>query len=102
MNHFLRHIPRYIDQRGIENDVFEFESIDELLEIDYVKLFKQMPKFSHYAISDVHLMAIFDSGYRWLVAGRIESPEKVDLPRWSGAKYRPEWLLKIRRFFNLS
>jgi hypothetical protein len=46
--------------------------------------------FSHFAMSDNCLMVIHDDGFHWWVVGYVEKPERVDLPKWEGGKYRAQ------------
>ncbi len=82
--------PMFFD--GYDNQINEFNSIDELLNIDWVKNFslgmdeKPNPHFHKYSISDdgrPTLMAEFEDGKTWYVIGFIDDIEPVkDLPPW--------------------
>ena len=79
---------------GFKNSIVEFETTEELLNIDFVKKFSKFPngendkKFYRYSINEVNghnqkfLMAEYDNGYKWWVIGLINESAKVDLPEW--------------------
>jgi hypothetical protein len=89
MNKFIRHIPNFVDvdDRSVFDPV-EFEATEDLLNIPVVKGWLEQVDFSHFAMSDEHLMAILDDGFHWWVVGRVEKPERIDLPRWDEGRYR--------------
>jgi len=88
MNLFIQHIPSMVDIDPPTE--IPFETTEELLALEIVKRFGEHPNFSHFAMSDNRLMKISDEGYHWWVVGYIKHPDQVDLPKWSGAKYRVE------------
>lgn len=85
-NRFIQHIPSFVE--GCEPKIYEFNKLEELLCQPLFKHASEQPKFSHFAMSDNHIMEISDEGFHWWVLGRIEKPEMVDLPQWTGWKYR--------------
>lgn len=82
MNEFRQHFPSSCDFDNPKE--IKFSTTEELLNLDAVSSWKEKNKFSHFAISNNSLMAIFDEGYRWWVIGYIKYPENVDLPKWEG------------------
>lgn len=81
----IQHFPSYCD--GFEPEQAEFNSTEELLNIEWVKSFSEHKDFYRYSVSDGnHLMAEYEQGYKWWVIGRL-SPT-TDLPKWE-AKYKP-------------
>ena len=110
-NRFQQRIPSFVD--GFERFSFDFATTEELLANDWIKSWSEPFKpqklttltvatgewtesetkntsgdFCRYSILDNCLMAEFDDGFHWWVLGYIEKPELVDLPKWSGWKYR--------------
>jgi len=84
MNTIRQYRPAFFE--GFENETVEFSTDEELINIPFVKNFSN-DKFSHYAVSDNHLMAIYDDGFEWWVIGTIQCPASVKLPKWNGGKY---------------
>jgi len=89
-NVFRQHIPRFVDDRGITRTVVEFSSMEELFAIPDVIRCKSHKTFHGFAMSDEHLLALYDDGFNWSVVGSIKYPSVVYLPKWDGGKYRAE------------
>lgn len=89
MNYFRKYIPTFVELDK-EPEAIPFETTDELLKIDAIKRCASGPHFSHFAMSGNALMEITDDGFCWWVLGCIDFPEQVDLPKWTGGKYRAE------------
>lgn len=87
MNKFTQHIPAFVDIDRDADRSFEFETTDELLNHEIVQRYGKGDNFSHFAISENHLMEIKDDGFHWWVVGYIEKPADVDLPAWDGGKH---------------
>lgn len=97
MNTFIPHNPGYMDdlQSDMNSNNINFETTDDLLSIPFVYRFcasnfgppNNMWKFSHYAIRDELLIAVYNDGYLWFVVGSIDDPSTVELPQWTGGKY---------------
>ena len=83
-NHFRARVPNFIDHGMFQESYFEpkpFNTVEELLKLDHVKLYQSSENFSHFEKSDGLLMAIFDDPERIFAAvGWIENPDLVDLP----------------------
>ncbi len=68
----------------------EFDQLEELLEMDWVKGFSRREDFSGYAMSIgdhplqyAHLMATYKDGTEWWVVGYLsEACSKLALPEW--------------------
>lgn len=81
-----RHLPAYFS--GYDDVIESFGSIEELLEIDWVKDFGSQPKFHQYSISDKkgysNLMAEFEDGCKWYVVGYLSNAQELmnGLPDW--------------------
>lgn len=87
MNSFRQHIPGFArDGREPPEPVIPFETTADLLALEIVQRYKG-PTFSHFAMSENHLMAISDDGYSWWVVGFVADPSAVDLPQWDGGKH---------------
>ena len=90
MNTFKQHIPNFVDLDE-EPPTYNFNTTEELLELEVVKRYGRSKDFSYFAMSEEYLMEISDNGFKWWVVGRIKYPESVDLPQWNGGKYRAEF-----------
>jgi hypothetical protein len=66
---------------GFEEEEVEFNSVDELLNISWVKKFSDDNSFYRYSISDECLMAECNNGYDWYVIGMLDTPFS-GLPKW--------------------
>lgn len=71
---------------GFDNEEADFNSVDELLNISWVKNFSNDRSFYRYSVSDDTLMAECNNGYDWYVVGILDSPVS-GLPNWR-AKHR--------------
>lgn len=92
LNRFKQHIPNFVD---VDNppEWIEFKTTEDLLSIatvtQWAKPMNGKP-FSHFAMSDNRLIAIYDYGFHWWVVGYIEHPLMIDLPQWNGWKYQAQ------------
>ena len=78
MNQIIQHIPNYFT--GFTPEVAEFETVDELLNIPFVK---HHEKEGHsFQMSDLNLMIVKDDESWWCVVGTVKFPDRVDLPKW--------------------
>ncbi len=80
-NRIVQHLPGYID---FDIECVGFDTLDELMNIEWVKWWSQQPKFYRYS-EDSYLMAEFEDGYTWYALGRLRNP--VGLPKWE-EKYK--------------
>jgi hypothetical protein len=87
MNSFRQHIPTFVDTDGRPPD-HNFETTQQLLDLEVVRRYSDVPGFSHFALEDNTLLSISDGGFHWWVAGFIKHPELVNLPQWEGWKFR--------------
>ncbi len=85
MNRITQHRPAYVE--GLENTTVEFDDYESLVCIPFVKRFAEIPGFSHFAVSDNSLMAVYKEGFEWWVVGYIADPDAVKIKKWDGAKY---------------
>lgn len=85
MNGFTQHIPGFVSVETPPQRV-PFKTTEDLLNIDTVVRFSKDPKFSHFAISDNCLMAIYDEGRKWWVVGYLDDSETVLLPQLGVSK----------------
>ena len=88
MNKFKQHIPNFVDF-GKAPEWIEFETTEDLLNLEVVQRYSKRRDFSHFAISGDLLISILDKGYKWWVVGYIEDPTVVDLPKWQ-PKYKAD------------
>lgn len=85
MNRITQHRPAYVE--GLENTTVEFDDYESLVRIPFVKQFAEITGFSHFAISDNALMAVYKEGFEWWVIGHIADPGAVKIKKWDGGKY---------------
>ena len=86
MNNIMQHIPSFVDVDPAAS--IEFETTKDLLKLPMVKQYEK--EGSLFAINTNHLMVINDNGFSWWVIGRIKDISNVDLPQWSGWKFKAE------------
>jgi proteasome lid subunit RPN8/RPN11 len=80
VNHIKQHLPKYVD--GIDKAESDFNTTEDLLELDWVKRYKDSdPTFYMWGISKELLMATYNVGKSWRTVGYISRPELVQLPR---------------------
>jgi hypothetical protein len=60
---------------------FEFSTIEELLAHPLFQRLKAIKDFSHFAIDESYIMTICDGGRKY-VAGFVDEPDFIDLPKW--------------------
>jgi len=89
LNRFTQYIPAFVDARGGKPYSIEFRTTEELIALKVVQRYIR-DDFSHFAMSDEHLMAVSDDGFVHVVVGRIQYPKLVDLPPWDEWKFRAE------------
>lgn len=75
-NRIVQHLPGYID---FDIECIGFDTLEELLNIEWVKWWSQQKGFHRYSADD-YLMAEFKDGYEWYALGRLRNP--VNLPKW--------------------
>lgn len=77
MNKITQFRPAFFDSSDPLNSS-EFETTNQLLEVDFVKRFREVVGFDHFKLSDDMLLAIRNHGQDWLIVGRVENPEWAD------------------------
>lgn len=85
MNNTIRqHIPDFFE--GFEKALVDFNTLEDLLAIPWVKNFSAHANFYRYSVSDNHLMAEYRGGRTWWVVGTLR--HRVDgLPEWDHGIY---------------
>ena len=76
-NKIVQEVPNYCD---VEPKSAEFNTLAELLEIDWVKSSKD--DFYRWSLSGNRLMEESDEGRYWWVVGYVARPDLLDLPKW--------------------
>lgn len=89
MNIFIVYMPSYID-RANKPRRFRFETTEELLAFEPMKLHSERLGFCGFALSYNNIMALYDDGFKWYVVGYVENSGPIDLPKWKGWKYRAQ------------
>ena len=79
-NHIVRHFPCFVEHRELPEKGY-FNTVEDLLNIPWVKSFSDDSEFYKYGISDELLMATYKEGRNYWVVGSIEHPELVKLPK---------------------
>jgi len=93
MNFIIQYRPAFFS--GYENETREFNSLDELLQIEWVASWTEYEDFYRFSICkhsrDKHpytLIVELNEGFKWLVIGFIDNDSYIDkLPNWI-AKYK--------------
>lgn len=76
-----QHRPAYFS--GFENEESKFNSLEELLNIQWIKNWKDHDNFHRFSISDYDLMAEFNEGKEWWVIAYLDDISTLkDLPIW--------------------
>ena len=73
---------------GYDNEEVNFNTLDELLNISWVKRFSDDEDFYRYSCSDGLLMAECNKGYDWHVIGSLDCPFVSGLPKWKAKERR--------------
>jgi hypothetical protein len=79
MNSITQHVLPYIE--GVEPKKAEFDSLEQLLEVDWVKSWKDRQGFHRFSVNKNKLMAEYMQGRLWYVVGFIKEPIE-GLPTW--------------------
>lgn len=76
MNRIKQEIPVEVEvgQPGLWPKEAEFASLEELLEIPWVKLATMRPGFHRFSLWGTRLMAEFQQGRFWYVVGHLDQP----------------------------
>jgi len=83
-NYIRLHIPSFVD--GVESVVTEFDTLEQLMGIAWVRRFSNRVDFHQFSLSENLLIAEYRGGREWWVCGHLKSP--VDgLSKWSGGIY---------------
>lgn len=82
MNTITEHIPDFIDTEGYKHKKVNFNSLEELIQIDFVKEFSERKGFAGLALSGNYLIAVYRKGRSWRVVGMIENANALDLPSY--------------------
>ena len=92
---FKQHIPNAVS--GVEPKEFEFETLEELLDVEMVTRFSDDPKFSFWSLGNNCLMAVYGDYEKWLVVGYIDHPKLLDLPDFSPPEEKLHFVEKENR-----
>ena len=80
INKLYQHFPAFCE--GFKPEIVEFDTVDDLRNIKWVKSWETNKHFYKWAKSNNKLMALMEEGKTWFVVGKIEKPELIDLPEW--------------------
>lgn len=89
MTTIRQHIPGFIT--GVDPETAEFEGLAGLLEVPFVKLWAEDPRFDRFALASDsrhtdHLMAEMTDGKFWVVGFIPKGEAPAELPAW---EYHP-------------
>ncbi len=87
-NTLTLHVPNFVDCRGSVPEPSCFSTTQELLSLPQVKAYLHLKGFSHFALDENRLMAIYYRGLSWWVIGTVRTKDGIDLPEWDGGKYK--------------
>jgi len=79
MNTVKQHLPTFVDTDE-KPVVAEFDSTEDLLNLDFVKYYAELPDFYRFSIGGDLLMAEYKDGSSWWVIGSITG--STTLPAW--------------------
>jgi hypothetical protein len=90
MKAIIQYLPNFMEVKGILPESANFETLEELLNIPWVKRWEgntesTMPSliFHRFSLSDAHnLMAEFNENEVWFIVGAIDNVEGLALPHW--------------------
>lgn len=77
-NSITRYFPVFCDVDDKERVAVEFDSLEELVEIPWVKSRSADVNFDRFSVSGSHLMAEYKNPREWWVVGFLKHP--VNLP----------------------
>jgi hypothetical protein len=93
MNTIYQHVPAFAWDPRDEVKKADFNTLEELLQVPWVKVWEngfnvkgENIKFSHWALSENNLMAVYGENEAWWVVGYIETLSGIDLPEWEPPK----------------
>lgn len=73
------YVPAGMNADGTE--IGSFETTEELLSLPLVRRCLEFVDFHQFFLVDDLLMAETNDGLNWWIVGRIDAPEKIDLPK---------------------
>jgi hypothetical protein len=85
MNSIVQRIPNFVEIMDDKPKHSEFETLEELQAIPFVKQYISEPGFNGFVQHRLWLMAILEEGKKWLVVGRLRKPVS-GLPMWREGK----------------
>lgn len=94
MAKIVQHIPTSVERMGEPAPRVEFETYEELIEIDFVKEYMGNPPWRNLRIfhrfslgeNGKKLMAEYNEGRNWWVVGYLSKDHGLDLPEWKPKK----------------
>jgi len=92
MNKLRRRFPNCFT--GYEETEHEFSTLEEMLEIDWVKNATQQPDYHQLSVGSENwgdkksLMIELNDGNTWFVIGWLWLENEIDLPKWEHPKRR--------------
>jgi hypothetical protein len=83
-NSIRQHRPDFVE--GYPKALVEFDTLEELLAIPWVKNFSVLKTFHRYSVSGNCLIAEYRNGREWWVVGLLKNND-VGLPKWDHGIY---------------
>lgn len=82
MNEIIQHIPDCVDLGDEPQRRANFDSLGQLLEIPFVKQWKEDSQFHKFSVDGNTLIAELRGGKHWWVVGYLREPIP-ELPEWN-------------------
>jgi len=75
------YIPSVCEVRELPKTI-EYETKEDLLELDFIKRWAEDPEFYKFSYDDNHLLAELREGYSWYVVATVEGISNLGFPAW--------------------
>jgi hypothetical protein len=73
----MKYIPGFAFDPRDDKIIRNFNTINELLSIDFVKSWKKHRNFYRFSLANEHLMAEFKNGDEWYIIGTIYTDDDI-------------------------
>lgn len=77
-----RYLPNFVDIEGFRLEEAMPITIEDLLEVSWVKLWSDVKGFYRFSLSGNYLMAELHEGKEWWIVGIFEDKSFQELPEW--------------------
>ena len=91
-NEIQRYFPNFFDVDESDRIIVQFETLEELLEIPFIKNWTTIPEFYQFASSPSgRLIGQFKGGYEWWVIGTLKHPVEGLIKHTIPEDYYSDW-----------